>query len=264
MVPQLVGEGTGIPVPLTVTAWGLFGALSERSSVALKLAADTGLKLTVMMQELPTARDVPQLLVAEKSEGLAPVKRRPEIVKGAVPLLASVVVSVLPTEPTTVFGKASMDGVRDAPATIPVPVRLITWGLPVALSANVIAALKLPVAAGLNVTDIVQTAPAASAPPQLFAVIAKSPAFAPPSAAPLRVRGEPPVFVSVTGIEADVVPTTAFGKATVVVESERLGGAAGVPPPLHPVRAATTIESNESGTVFRKEFTCRSYQIGAR
>ena len=43
---------------------------------------------------------------------------------------------------------------------VPVPERLTVWGLPLALSATLSAAVRAPLAEGVNVTLIVQLAPA--------------------------------------------------------------------------------------------------------
>ena len=50
---------------------------------------------------------------------------------------------------------------------MPVPERLTDWGLLAALSVIVTAAFSLEATAGLNVTLIVQLAPAATEPPQV-------------------------------------------------------------------------------------------------
>ncbi len=55
-----------------------------------------------------------------------------------------------------------------ATAVVPVPVRLTVWGLPVALSVRVTAAARVPLAAGVKVTLMVQLAPAATIAPQLL------------------------------------------------------------------------------------------------
>ena len=47
------------------------------------------------------------------------------------------------------------------PDETPLPVRLIFWGLPVALSVMVTLPVRVPVAVGLKVTLIVHLAPAA-------------------------------------------------------------------------------------------------------
>ena len=48
----------------------------------------------------------------------------------------------------------------------PVPVRVAVCGLPVALSVTATAAVRIPEAAGVNVTLIVQVDPAARLEPQ--------------------------------------------------------------------------------------------------
>ena len=80
---------------------------------------------------------------------------------------------------------------------VPVPVRLTVWGLPLALSVRVMAAVRVPLAAGVKVTLIVQLAPAATLDPQLL-VCAKSLALVPVAARLVRVKAALPVLLSVT------------------------------------------------------------------
>jgi hypothetical protein len=61
-----------------------------------------------------------------------------------------------------------LDGESVTLGAIPVPVRLTLWGLPLALSAMVSDAVRVPDAAGVNVTLIVQLLPASRPLPQLF------------------------------------------------------------------------------------------------
>ena len=65
-----------------------------------------------------------------------------------------------------------------AGAAVPVPLSVIACGLPGPLSVMLTDAVLDPVPVGLNVTEIVQLAPAATAAPQVFAC-AKSPEFVP-------------------------------------------------------------------------------------
>ena len=51
---------------------------------------------------------------------------------------------------------------------VPVPERLTVCGLPLALSVMLTAAVRLPLAAGVNVTLIVQLAPAGTELPQVL------------------------------------------------------------------------------------------------
>jgi hypothetical protein len=75
----------------------------------------------------------------------------------------------------------------------PRPVRLTTWGLPVALSVRVSLPVSVPVLAGENVTLIVQPAPTARELPHVLLW-----ANGPVVCTPLKVTGEPPVLVTVT------------------------------------------------------------------
>jgi hypothetical protein len=79
----------------------------------------------------------------------------------------------------------------------PVPERLTDWGLPVALSVMARAAVRLPLAAGLKVTLMVQLALAASELPQLLDW-AKSLALTPKSAMLVTLKAALPELVRVT------------------------------------------------------------------
>src|SRR2546429_205001 len=93
---------------------------------------------------------------------------------------------------------------------LPVPLRVTDCGLSPALSVMVTLALRDPVAAGVNVTLIVQVAPAASVLGLIGQVLvwAKSPALVPAMPIELMVRSAVPLFLSVTVWAALAVPTT--------------------------------------------------------
>jgi hypothetical protein len=78
-----------------------------------------------------------------------------------------------------------------------VPERLTDWGLPVALSVRARAAVRVPLAAAVKVTLMVQLAPAATELPQLL-VCAKSPGLVPASAMLVMLNAELPVLFNVT------------------------------------------------------------------
>ena len=99
--------------------------------------------------------------------------------------------------PTAWLAKERLVGDRLATAAVPVPVRLTVWGLPVALSVRVTAAVRDPLAAGVKVTLIVQLAPAATLAPQLLDW-AKSLALVPVTARLVRVKAALPVLLRVT------------------------------------------------------------------
>jgi hypothetical protein len=121
--------------------------------------------------------------------------------------------------------------VRSGAAVVPVPVNVTLCGLPVALSVMRSDALREPVAVGLNVTLIVQVAPAATLPSQLF-VCAKSDVFVPANAMLLIVSAEFPVLVSVTALAALVVFTIWFPNASDVGDRLTVGAAVPVPDKL--------------------------------
>ena len=79
-------------MPLRVTVCGEPVALSVMESVAEKLAAEAGVKVTEMEQLSPAATELPQVLVCAKSLGLVPARLIPVIVRGALPGFESVAV----------------------------------------------------------------------------------------------------------------------------------------------------------------------------
>ena len=125
------------------------------------------------------------------------------------------------------------------------PLKLIVWGLPLALSEMKTDALREPVAVGANVTPIEQLAPAATLLPQVL-VSEKSPEFVPARPMPVMFRVAVPVLVSVTLCAALVVPTICEPKVRLV--GERLtagaGGGGGAPPPLPPHATHTPTTSS--------------------
>jgi hypothetical protein len=92
----------------------------------------------------------------------------------------------------------------------PVPVRLMVCGLPVPSSVTVTAAVRVPSAVGVKVTEMIQLAPTASAVPQVL-VCAKSLAFVPVTAMGL-VNATEPFAVTVTVMAALVVLRYRLGR----------------------------------------------------
>ena len=91
-------------------------------------------------------------------------------------------------------------------AVAPVPVKLMVCGLPAALSAMLIVAVRDPATVGVKVVLMVQLLPAATLLPQVF-VCAKSPGFVPASEMLEMLRVAFPVLESVTVCGALVVFT---------------------------------------------------------
>ena len=94
------------------------------------------------------------------------------IVTATVPVFLSVTICASLVVPTMVLGKAIDAGVKvtvGVAAATPVPVRATVCGVPVALSATERLAVSAPTASGLNSTETVQEAAAASVVPQVVA-----------------------------------------------------------------------------------------------
>ena len=106
------------------------------------------------------------------------------------------------------------------------PIKLIDWGLPLALSTILTLALRVPVAVGANFTLIVQLAPAARLLPQVY-VSEKSPGFVPVRPMLVMLRLPVPVLVNVTFCAALVLPVFTELKLRVVDERPTAGTGVG-------------------------------------
>jgi hypothetical protein len=211
---QLIATGWTAPVPARATVLGLPGALSVIVTVPDRDPDAVGAKVTLIVQEAPAATDVPQVFVCAKS----PEATMPEMASGPVPVLESVTDWAAEVVPTAWEANVSEAAERLTPGTVPVPERATVRGLPVALSVIVTAPVRPPAAVGVNVTLMVQEAPAASEVPQAF-VCAKSPVATMPEIA----SGAVPVLESVTVWAAEVVPTSCPVKVSDVGESAAVG-----------------------------------------
>ena len=108
------GAVGAVPVPVRATVCGDPVALSATESVAEKLAAEAGLKITEIVQSAPTATELPQVFVSLKSAAFVPVMLMPLIASAAEPILVSVTLFATEFVPVVVFGKASDAGLSDA------------------------------------------------------------------------------------------------------------------------------------------------------
>jgi len=199
-----------VPVPDSVAVCGEPAALSVTVRVAPKLASDAGVKVTVMEQLDPEARDVPQLLVWEKSLGLAPAMAILPIARAALPVLESVAVCDALVVPLVAL-KVSEEGVSEAMGTggaVPVPLSVTPCGDPVALSDMETEAVSLPGVVGAKLTAMVQVEFAARglAPMQL-SLSTKFAAPVPVTAIAVMARGVVPEFFRITFCAALVVPS---------------------------------------------------------
>jgi len=88
-----------VPVPVNGTVCGLPVALSVTDTLAARLPADVGLKITVIMQFCPAARVagfMGHVVVSGKSLLLAPVTVMLAMVSDAFPVLLSVIICAGP------------------------------------------------------------------------------------------------------------------------------------------------------------------------
>src|SRR5208337_5382639 len=118
------------------------------------------------------------------------------MLKAAFPVLLRVTLWAVLVVPTFWLLKVRLVTERLAVAPAPVPVRVIVCGLPAALSEMLTAAVRVPVAVGVNVTLIVQLPPPATELPQVL-VWAKSPALVPVIATLVILKAALPVLLRV-------------------------------------------------------------------
>jgi hypothetical protein len=170
------------------------------------------------MQLDPAARLAPQLFFAILK---SPLIVTLVMVSVEVPVFFTVTVLVGLLAPTLITPKARLTVERVT--RVPVPVRLIFCGFPLALSVNVSIPLRVPIAVGWNATLTVQLDPEARRAPQVFAVIAKSPL---PTTL-VKVTATAPVFLSVTVILALVMPTSSLGNVRLAGANVTVPGGSG-------------------------------------
>jgi hypothetical protein len=228
-----VKSGAAIPAPVKAAVCGEPVALSATETEAVRLATELGVNVTEIVHDAPVASVSPQVLVSAKSIALVPVIEMPEMFSTALPVFDSFSVCAVVVAPITVLPKLSVVGASVAAGAggiVPEPLKAAVCGDPVALSATETVAAKLAAELGVNVTEIVQDAPAASVAPQVL-VSAKSLGFVPPIVMPEMFSTALPVFDSVSGCALVVTPVATLPKLSVVGESVAVGAAAAVPVP---------------------------------
>jgi hypothetical protein len=206
---EMPGEPGESPVPLSGTVCGLPAASSATLTVADRAAATVGENVTLIVQFAPAASVEPQPFVCEKSPGFVPARLMLAILSVAVPVFVSTIACCGLEVPVFLAANARLVGENEATGdpAVPVPVRPVVCGLPAASSAILTDALREAATVGVNVTEILQLEPAATAAGQLF-VCAKSPAFDPVMLIPEMLSVDVPVLLSVTELAVLVVLTT--------------------------------------------------------
>src|ERR1051326_8684049 len=85
-----------------------------------------------------------------------------------LPLLVNCTFVVALLLPTSTLPNATLLGVNPTPGDVPVPDKATVWGLLLASSVIASVPVRVPVAVGVNVTLIVQLAPAKTEVPQVL------------------------------------------------------------------------------------------------
>jgi hypothetical protein len=96
------------PVPVRLTACGLPEAESLTLSPAVRVPGAVGVKVRLIVQLAPAARELPQVLDCAKSPALAPVSETPAILTLAVPVLFTVTTWAVLVVPTVWVGKVRL------------------------------------------------------------------------------------------------------------------------------------------------------------
>lgn len=147
------------PVPLRLMLCGLSEASSVTETLALRAPVADGVKVTEIVHEPPGASVAGASRhadVSPKSEGFVPVTAIALIESGAPPEFVSVTFCVGLVVPTTCPANVRLVGDSVTAGAVPVPLRPRLCGLSEALSLMETFAVRLPVADGENVTEIVQ------------------------------------------------------------------------------------------------------------
>jgi hypothetical protein len=115
-------------------------------SEAPRVPEAEGVNNIAIVHAPPAATEEPQVLFSVKSVGSAPLIAMPVMLTAAVPGLARVTVSDEQPMSTGQFPNVTLVGERltTGADAVAVPVRLTLWGLPVALSVRVTAAVRVP------------------------------------------------------------------------------------------------------------------------
>src|ERR1700722_19901764 len=133
------------PVPRKATDCGEPLALSAMLSTAALPPADTGLKVTEIIQLAPVANEAPQVFVNAKSSVVLPLNVMELIDSGAAPLLVKEIDFDADVAPT-----ASLPNARDVVLSVavgsatPMPLKATVWGEPLALSVMLSTAALPP------------------------------------------------------------------------------------------------------------------------
>jgi hypothetical protein len=218
-VVDRLSEGV-TPEPLSETDCGLLEAASVMVNVPGRAPLAVGVKVTLMVQLELGATLAPQLLVCAKS----PLACIPLTLIAMGPAFDRVTGCEALAVPSACTAKLSAPGAAFRTAFAPVPVREAVCGLPEALSVMLNVPVRVPVAVGVKVTLTVQLLLTARLVPQLL-VCVKSPL----AVMLAMLAAAVPVFDTVTGWDALLLPSTCAAKVRLLVETVMTGA---VPVPV--------------------------------
>jgi hypothetical protein len=244
-----VGEipiATATPVPVNVTVCGLPVALSVNTIVPVRAPAAVGVNV------MWNVHGVPSTAMLGHCASVAPAKS-PLIamlvnVTAVFPVFDTVKVSgeLVDPKPSSPNGNGLGVIVIVAGLPVPVPVNITDCGLPVALSVNVIAPIRVPVAVGLNEIWNAHGVPSTA---MLGHCVSVAPAKSPLVTMFVNVTVVPPVFETVRVCVALVVPTAWLPNVNVV-------GAIDIDPVAVVLNVAVTVSAALIVTVQLGGFVC--------
>jgi len=186
------------PVPLNAMDCGEPTALSVMVMAAFNAPTAVGAKWPWIVQFAPAARLVPHEFAKTNEDALVPVTAMLVIDKAAAPVLVIVTVCEPLDAPTVTELNDRLVADRVTGGVTPVPLNVTRCGDPAALSATLRVAVRVPVVAGFNSTEMVQLAPAASVAPHVLAEVTNEVALVPVKVVDPRVTTAALVFFSVT------------------------------------------------------------------
>jgi len=209
-----------VPVPERISFCGLLNALSVTVTLAVRLPVAVGLKVTVMPQLAPAAKVLPQVLVWAKSPGLAPPMAMLVMFKVVLARLVMVAVCGALVVPMDCEAKVKLAGANLT--AVPLPLRAAVCVPPPSTTLSV--ADCVPSAFGLNVTEMVQLAPAPRDEPQVLLLMENSEAFVPVIVMLEMAKVELPELVRVATLGWLVEPMGTIPQLKVVGERVALSG----------------------------------------
>ena len=195
-------------MPVRFEICGLLLALSATCNVPVLGPVAVGMNTTLMVQLVLGARLAPQVVVETLK---SPVVEITMLLSVTLWLFFSVNVFGRLAVPTVCGAYVALPGVN-ATGGMPVPESGTVCGLFAALSVSVMLPVRNPSWVGVNVTLIMQLAPAASVLPQGFVLVAA--AKSPLITMLLMFRVELPVFATVTLLAVVFVPTTVLANTS--------------------------------------------------